>query len=427
MLKEMKTTSGQTLNFRPLDYLKITLLGFALAALANAMHALILPIRIEELSGPTHKSTYLGLLTFAGLIIAMLVQPVVGAISDRTGSRLGRRKPFILSGIILALIFLFASGWVGSYAGLFIIWCLLQASLNTAQGPFQAYIPDLVPQSKKGLASGLKNLLEIGGGVALLSLIGNFMGRYSDGINRPWLWISLGVLGLALALTLLITVVTVKEKAARVQPLPWSSIWYNSFNVRLKDNPAFTLFLLSRLLFIMGLTTLQTFALYYFKDVVGAANPSKITADLITAVGIAMLIVVYPAGRFSDKIGRRLILTACGIVGAAGVALIFFIHSYAWILFAGSLIGIAGGAFLSVNWALATDLIPTGKSAQYLGLTNLASAGGAALARLIGPVIDFFNGYSINLGYTVMLAGCFLYFLLASFFIWRIKPVKNPF
>ena len=165
-------------HFKGVDYLKITLLGFALAALANAMHAIILPIRIEELIGQTHKSTYLGLLTFAGLIIAMLVQPVIGAISDRTGGRLGRRKPFIVVGIILALVFLFSSGWVGSYAGLFVIWCLLQASLNTAQGPFQAYIPDLAPKSKAGLASGLKNLLEIGGGVALLSLIGNFMGKY---------------------------------------------------------------------------------------------------------------------------------------------------------------------------------------------------------------------------------------------------------
>ena len=159
---------------------------------------------------------------------------------------------------------------------------------------------------------------------------------------------------------------------------------------------------------------------------VKAANPAEITAQLITAVGIAMLIAVYPAGRYSDKIGRRLILTACGIVGAAGVALIFFIHQTAWILFAGSLIGVAGGAFLSVNWALATDLIPPGQSAQYLGLANLASAGGAALARLIGPLIDLFNSYSLNLGYTLMLAACFVYFILAAFFIFRLKPAKRP-
>ncbi|HSW58184.1 MAG TPA: MFS transporter, partial [Dehalococcoidales bacterium] len=403
------------------DYLKITMLGFPMAALAHAMHAIILPLRVEELSGPAYKATYLGILTFAGLLTAMLVQPVAGAISDHTSSRIGRRKPFILAGILLALVFLFASGLVNNYTGLLIIWCFLQACLNVAQGPFQAYIPDLAPHNKRGQASGLKALLEICGGVALLSLIGRFMGRYSSGAESEWLWISLGLLGIFLAVAMILTVLTVREKIGRSQPLLWSSLWYKTFKVRLKTNSGFLLFMLSRLLFVMGLTTLQSFALYYFKDVVGAENPSKITADLITAVGISMLIVVFPAGRYSDRNGRRLILTLCGLIGAAGVALIFFTHDYGWIIFAGSLIGIAAGAFLSVNWALATDLIPSGQSAQYLGLANLASAGGAALARLIGPAIDFFNHFSPNLGYNLMLGACFFYFLLASLLIRRIK------
>jgi Na+/melibiose symporter-like transporter len=407
--------------FKGIDYLKITLLGFALAALANAMHTLILPVRVQELCGDSLKSTYLGVITFAGLLVAMLVQPVVGVISDRTGSRLGRRKPFILAGIGVGLVLLFASGLAGNYLWLLVIWCLTQASLNTAQGPFQAYIPDLVPKSKTGLASGLKNLIEIGGGVALLSLIGKFMGQYSLGGAKFWLWMALAVLGLALAATLLITFLAVREPASRRQPMVWSSIWYSSFNLRLKTNPALWMFLLSRLLFMMGLTTLQTFALYYFKDVVGAADPAKITADLITTVGIAMLIVVYPAGRFSDKIGRKLILSLSGLVGALGVALIFSLHNYGWILFAGTLIGLAGGAFLSVNWALAADLVPPGQSAQYLGLANLASAGGGALARLIGPLIDLFNRLAPNLGYSLMLGACFSYFVLAAILICRIK------
>jgi Na+/melibiose symporter-like transporter len=107
-----------------------------------------------------------------------------------------------------------------------------------------------------------------------------------------------------------------------------------------KANSGFILFLVSRLLFIMSLTTLQTFALYYFQDVVGISNPARVTADLITAVGIAMLVVVYPAGRFSDKIGRQPILVACGMLAALGIGLIYFFHSYQIILFAGSLIGL---------------------------------------------------------------------------------------
>jgi MFS family permease len=421
MLEEMQTSTFFSRKFGPLDYLKISILGFALAALANAMHSIILPLLIEEMSGPDHKSTYLGWLTFAGLIVAMLVQPIVGSLSDRTVGPLGRRKPFILTGICCALVLLFGCGWVGSYVALLVVWCFLQASLNIAQGPFQAYIPDLAPRSKAGLASGLKNLLEIAGGVALLSLIGNLMGHYNEWTAKYWLWLALGVLGGTLLITMLITVLSVHEKATEGQPAEWSSLLYRSFNIHLKTAPAMTYFLVSRLLFLMGLTTLQTFALYYFKDVMAVPNPAKITADLITAVGVAMIAAVYPAGRFSDKIGRRALLIASGVVAASGVFIIFLQPGYIWTLVAGAVIGLAGGTFLSVNWALATDLVPPGQAAQYLGLANLASAGGGALARLIGPLIDIFNRLSANMGYSLMLGACVLYFLLSAMLIWKIR------
>ena len=414
-------------SFRPIDYLKITILGFALAAVANSMHAIILPIRVQDFVGTAQKSTYLGLITFTGLAIAILVQPIAGAISDRSGFAWGRRRPFILIGISISLFMLFGIGIAGGYAAVFILWGLMQAGLNTAHGPFQAFILDLAPQDKRGLASGVKNLIEIAGGVALLRLIGSFMGHYSTSTGQSWLWLSLSVLGLALLVTQLITLLTVKEKAGDGKfTFSWSSIFYESFRINVKANAGFILFLVSRLLFIMALTTLQTFALYYFQDVVGIARPAEVTADLITAVGVAMLVVVYPAGRFSDKIGRKPILVACGFLAAAGVALIFFYHSYNLILCGGSLIGISAGAFLSTNWALATDLVPQEEAARYLGLTNLASAGGAALARLIGPLIDLFNGYRTGLGYSVMLGACFIYFVIGAILIWRIRiPEKG--
>ncbi len=87
----------------------------------------------------------------------------------------------------------------------------------------------------------------------------------------------------------------------------------------------------------------------------------------------------------------------------------------------GGLVGISFGAFMGSNWALATDLIPKGEEARYLGLTNLATAGGAALARLIGPVIDFFNAYSFGLGYSIMLLACFTYFLVGAVSLLRIR------
>ena len=76
---------------------------------------------------------------------------------------------------------------------------------------------------------------------------------------------------------------------------------------------------------------------------------------------------------------------------------------------------------MSANWALATDLAGHGEEARYLGLTNMATAGGAALARLIGPVIDFFNTASPGRGYAVMLLACFIYFILGALLVTRIR------
>ncbi|MBA7714181.1 hypothetical protein ES703_123198 [subsurface metagenome] len=141
---------------------------------------------------------------------------------------------------------------------------------------------------------------------------------------------------------------------------------------------------------------------------------------LIVAVA-GMLAVVYPAGRLSDKVGRRPIMVSSGLLGALGILLLFFFPSYGYLMLCSGLVGISFGAFMSTNWALATDLVAKGEEARYLGLTNLATAGGAALARLIGPVIDFFNAYSPNLGYSVMLGACFTCFIVGSSLLMRIK------
>jgi len=410
-------------RFGSIDYIKITILGFAIAALWSSLHTIIIPLRLLDFVAEWEKNTYLGLLTFAGLVLAMAIQPIAGAISDRSGSRWGRRRPFILLGTILAILFLPGIGFFGSFAAIFIVYCLLQVSSNTAQGPYQAFIPDLVPEGKRGLASGVKSLLEILGGVALLYLIALFMDRYSAGEGVFWLWLTLGALATVLLGAMIATVLTVKERpGAGGSQLPLLSSLYKSFKIDVKANRDFIWFLASRLLIIMAFTTLQTFALYFLRDVIGVANPAAATARFSIIAVAGMLAVVYPAGRLSDRVGRRPIIVSSGLLGALGIALIFlFQHSYILVMLCGGLVGISFGAFMSTNWALATDLVAKGEEARYLGLTNLATAGGAALARLIGPVIDFFNTQSPGLGYSVMLLACFIYFLLGSLLVMKIE------
>jgi len=422
-MKEVASNTGAGLTrFSSVNYIKITIFGFALAALWSSLHTIVMPLRLLDFVAEPEKNTYLGLLTFAGLILAIIVQPIAGAISDRSGFQWGRRRPYILIGAIAVMLFLPGIGLAGSYIAIFFIYCLLQISGNMAQGPYQAFIPDLVPEGRRGLASGVKTLLEIVGGVALLYPIALFMDRYSAGEGASWLWLTLGALAIVLLGVMIATLLTVKERPGTGSQLPLLPTLYKSFKINIRANRDFVWFLISRLLVLMAFTTLQTFALYFLRDVVGVVNPASATAQFSIVAAAGMLAVVYPAGRLSDRVGRRPVVVTSGLLGAIGIALIFlFQHSYILIIFCGGLVGISFGAFMSSNWALATDLVGKGEEARYLGLTNLATAGGAALARLIGPVIDFFNAHSFGLGYSVMLGACFIYFLTGSALLMKIK------
>ncbi len=194
-----------------------------------------------------------------------------------------------------------------------------------------------------------------------------------------------------------------------------------TFQIDIRANRDFLWFLASRLFVFMAFATIQQFALNFLMDVIGVVNPAEATARFSITAVIGMLVIVYPAGYLSDRIGRKPMGIGAGFLGATGIAIILLYPNYGAILVAAGIIGVAIGAFNSTNWALATDLVAKGEEARYLGLANMATAGGAALARLIGPLIDFFNTYTPGLGYQVMLGACFVYFVAGSLLMTRIK------
>lgn len=428
-------------GFGRADYIKITIFGFAMAALWSSLHTIIIPVRLLDFVAESQKNTYLGLLAGTGLILAMIVQPIAGAISDRSGFRWGRRRPYILIGAILTILFLPGISLAGSYLTLFITYCLLQVSSNAAQGPYQAFIPDLVPEGKRGLASGVKTLLEVAGGLVVVRLIAYLIDRYFTEQGGPWLGYALAILGVILLGTMLATILTVKEQPGTSGPKPpLLTAGYQNLKVGIKthpnyvwlfisrlilftkQHPDFAWFLVSRLLILMAFSALQKFALFFLMDVVGIASPAAVTTNLLIVVGVGMLVVVYPAGRLSDKVGRKLIVVSSGLVGALGMMLLFFSDSYGPIILSGAVLGFSFGAFMSTNWALATDLLPKGKEARYLGLTNLATAGGSALTLfIIGPMIDFFNANNPGLGYRIMFLVSFTSLVIGSLLVLKIK------
>lgn len=410
-------------GFRPIDYFRITIFGFALAALWSSLHTIILQVRLLDLVDGSQKNTYLGLLTFAGLLIAMAVQPIIGSISDRSGFRWGRRRPYILIGTIATLLLLPGMGLATGYLVLFIVYCLLQISTNIAQGPFQALIPDLVPPEKRGRVSGVKSLLEAAGGIIILYPAGRFLNRYASEGGDFWLWLTLGLLSLILLAIMLYTVQTVRERpGVPGLPFEFKRTVLRSFKINTHADSGFIFFLASRFLILVAFIIVQRYALFFLMDFLKIENAVAVNSRLLIVIGLCMLATAYPAGRLADRVGRRPVVIASGLLGALGITTLFFTGSMLSLMIAGGILGIAFGGFMSANWALATELVTKSQEARYLGLVNLATAGGGAVVGLTGLLIDLLNADIPGLGYRVMLLVCFICFLAGSALVMKARP-----
>ncbi len=365
-----------------------------------------------ELVPEAHKNTYLGSLTSFGLLLALLVQPIAGAISDNSRWRWGRRRPYILLGTVFAVAFSLMAVFSGAYALVFVSASLLQIASNTAQGPYQAFIPDLVSDERRGTASGVKNVVELLGILVCSRVVAYLADRSLVEDRNLWLGLAVGLLGTVLLVAALATIVMVKEQAAT--HLPSVSLLrgaLSAFKVDIRRRSNFVCFLLSRLLMVVAASSMQAFMLYFIRDVIGVTNPARFATDVLVVAGVCALVVVLPAGRLSDRLGRKPLIVLSSFGGIVALLSLSLSRSYGALLFSGALAGLSVGTFMSTNWALATDLVPREEAARYLGLTNIATAGGAALARLQGPAIDLLNARRPGSGYSALFVVCMVYIL----------------
>lgn len=390
------------------DYLAINIYWFGLAFMWNALHPIVLPALLLLQVPDGLKNTYLGAMTFAGLVLAMVIQPLAGALSDRTMTRWGRRRPWMLAGTLFSLGFLALMAMAESLWVLVAGYLLLQLASNSAHGPAQGLIPDLVPAEHRGLASGVKNFFDMGGLVVTSLVAGQLM---QNGNPR----LAFGAIGGVLLLSTLVTLLGTRENGQT----PAAEDVKRDFNPRLlfhtglREVPAYSWLLVSRFLILLGVYVMQSFAQYYIRDWLRVPDAVAVTGNLMATIGLTLTLLVFPAGWLSDRIGRMQLNVASGALATLGIALLVFVRSITALYGFGALIGIATGTFLSVNWALATDLIPRDAAGKYLGLSNLATAGAGAASRLAGPVIDGFNAWLPGQfrGYPVvflMAAGCAL-------------------
>lgn len=352
----------------------------------NALHPIILPAVLLDYVPDAKKNTYLGLLTFVGLVIAMVIQPLSGALSDGWKSRFGRRRPLIVLGTLFDFAFLSILAWSGGLVWLFVGYIGLQLSSNIAHGPLQGLLPDRVPQAQLGVASSLKTFMD------MLSLIvaSLLAGRMLDSASRDPTAIILVVIGL-LAVSAAVTVFGVHEEPARDgEHTDWNAL-LGQFKIDFMKNTSYWWLIAERALFLLGIYGVQAFAQYYLQDVIRVPDPPKQTGDLLAALTVALILLVLVGGWLSDKYGAKKVLTVATYISAAGIFLMLLAADMRGLLIFGVVLGAGIGLFLTSNWALANNLAPKDEAGKYLGLTNLATAGSGALARLEGPALDWLN------------------------------------
>ncbi|MEA3335066.1 MAG: MFS transporter [Chloroflexota bacterium] len=386
-------------------FINLSAAWFGLSYLWSGLHAILLPLMLIGLVPEAFKNTFLGVLTFAGLIMAMLTQPIAGAISDRSGlfGRFGKRRPWMVLGTGADLIFLLLLGLATQFWWLLLAYVGLQIASSFAEASLQGLLPDLVPNEQRGRGSGYKNAAQIAGFVAGVGIGGFLAGR---GQIRE----ALLATGIILVGTTAWTSLGVHEEPvarARTKSLSMAAalrtLFIDSFRIDQGAAPGYLRLLAGRGLLMAGFFALQGFAQYFVADVMPVENPAATTAFLMAVMGAAIFLLAVPTGVLADRYGRRPLNLVSGLLGAAAALSLVFVGNVAQLIIAGGFVGASAGIFLSVNWAWAADLVPPDEAGRYLGLGNLATAGASAFSRLFaGPIIDAGNALQIGLGYHVL-------------------------
>ena len=381
--------------------------------------------KVESLVGIETRGQTIGYVEFGAALVAILIQPTVGSISDHLSSRWGRRKPFIFIGGLLDVVAIFGLATSQSLIALAAFLLLLSFSSNLAQGPFQGYVPDLVPERQVNLASALVGLMRLTGVIAGAALVST--GASTGDYGLPL--IAIGVIEMFLAL---LTVATVREgpRGKPRQGRSWIQIGREAWGTDALRERSFVFMTLTRLFFLAGPAIFVNLSLYYIRDSLGQTG-----ADLQTwlTIGTATLALgtvggTVPSAWLADRFGRKRVIWLAAAVSAIGILLLARAQTPIEAIPGLVLLGIGSGGYIAVDWALMTSTIPRTSSGRYMGLANIANSISGPIGLIIGGRIldEVTRSAGLDAGPRAAILVGVLFLAAASLLLIPVKPRVEP-
>jgi len=397
-----------------------------------------MPYQVKAAVGNSTKGTDLGIVLAIGALISLIAAPVFGGLSDRIKLPGGRRKLWVVIGTagnvigLVGMAYLIQPGHPESVFLWTVTFLVVQLFNNIATGPYTALIPDLVPTEQRGSASGW---------MGLMTLLGNFAGGVMGFLIAPLgianiYFIMIGVL----IVGALVTWFGVNEIDIPHEIPPFKLGEFMRGLIEPFRYSDFTWVLMTRLLVMMGISIVQEFIQYYMGDVVKdftlfgtkvADTAEAAVSFFIPALLIGAVITTLIAGVLSDKYGRKRMVYLAGALMGIVCFVFLFSHSFTLAVLMGIVFGLGYGAYTSVDWALVSDVLPSVDDyAKDMGIWHVADVLPQIVAGSIaGVLLDNFQRIGAannmpNLGYTVIFLMAFVFFVLGTVFVARIKGVR---
>lgn len=375
--------------------------------------ALLLPLQIGQLA-PANKIVDLSLFTGISVLIALVSNPVAGALSDRTTSRFGRRRPWILVGGILTAASLFIMVQASTIPLLFLGWCGIQLSSNLVLAAVTATIPDRVPEGQRGMVSAIYGL-----GVPLGGIIGSLL--VGQVFKTP-----AGSYTLMLVLVLLTTVPLSLFLPDKVLPKGYLPPFHfgtfiKNFWIDPRKYPDFAWAWLTRFIPFIGYFMGAGYVFYYLQDAVKYPSPLQGASTFQIISTIVVVISTLLGGVLSDRLNRRKLFVVFSVsIIALALLILGFLQTWTFVMIGAGVLGFGFGAYLTVDVAITTLVLPSAEGrAKDMGIVNIAST----LPQSLAPVIAGFI-LSLTHNYTLLYSVAAVFVLLGIFVVMQIKAVQ---